>query len=102
MRNKTLKVSCLIAAFYFGNDALAQNTTNDTLPKEQKIEEVVMIGYGSRKKVDNTAAISSISAEEVTKTKVLNPTQAIQGKAAGVNVSASDLPGSTPSMLSVV
>lgn len=58
-----------------------------------------MIGYGSRKKVDNTTSISSISAEEVTKTKVLNASQAIQGKAAGVQVTASDLPGSTPTVM---
>jgi len=98
MKNKTLKVSCLIAAFYFGNSAMAQSV-NDTVPKEQKIEEVVMIGYGSRKKVDNTTSISSISADEVVKTKVLNATQAIQGKAAGVTVVASDLPGSTPTIM---
>lgn len=58
-----------------------------------------MIGYGSRKKVDNTTSISSISAEEVTRTKVLNASQAIQGKAAGVQVTASDAPGSTPTVM---
>lgn len=99
MKQRDLKYSCLIAVLYFGMNVNAQTTPRDTVAKEQKIEEVVMIGYGSRKKVDNTAAISSISAEEVSKTKVLNPTQAIQGKAAGVQVSASDLPGSTPSIV---
>lgn len=99
MKQSDLKYSCLIAVLYFGMNVNAQTTPRDTVAKEQKIEEVVMIGYGSRKKVDNTAAISSINAEEVSKTKVLNPTQAIQGKAAGVQVSASDLPGSTPSIV---
>ncbi len=97
MKNSNLKFPCLIAAFYFGISVQAQ-TTQDSV-RENQIEEVVMIGYGSRKKVDNTAAISSINAEEVSKTKVLNATQAIQGKAAGVNVTASDLPGSTPSIV---
>ena len=77
----------------------AQEVPRDTVVKEQKIEEVVMIGYGTRKKVDNTTSISSINSEELTKTKVLNATQAIQGKAAGVTVIASDLPGSTPSVI---
>ena len=63
------------------------------------LKEVVVIGYGTRKKVDNTTAISSIKAEEITKTKVLNASQAIQGKAAGVQVISSDLPGSTPSVV---
>lgn len=97
MKYSNLKFPCLIAAFYFGGSVQAQ-TTQDTV-REQAIEEVVMIGYGSRKKVDNTAAISSINAAEVSKTKVLNATQAIQGKAAGVNVTASDNPGSTPSIV---
>jgi TonB-linked SusC/RagA family outer membrane protein len=63
------------------------------------LKEVVVIGYGTRKKLDNTSAITSIKAEEITKTKVLNASQAIQGKAAGVQVISSDLPGSTPSVV---
>ncbi|WP_250253481.1 SusC/RagA family TonB-linked outer membrane protein [Chryseobacterium sp. Marseille-Q3244] len=97
MKQSNLKYPCLIAVLYFGMNVNAQ-VTNDSA-KVQKIDEVVMIGYGSRKKVDNTTSISSISAEEVTKTKVLNATQAIQGKAAGVQIMASDMPGSTPSVM---
>ncbi|MDQ0477684.1 TonB-linked SusC/RagA family outer membrane protein [Chryseobacterium sp. MDT2-18] len=99
MKNSNLKFPCLIAALYFGVNVSAQETRKDTAIKEQLIEEVVMIGYGTRKKVDNTTSISSINAEELSKTKVLNATQAIQGKAAGVTVIASDLPGSTPSVI---
>ena len=99
MKKSNLKFTCLIAALYFGININAQEKPGDTAIKEQKIEEVVMIGYGSRKKIDNTTSISSINAEELTKTKVLNATQAIQGKAPGVTVVASDLPGSTPSVI---
>jgi len=67
--------------------------------KDTALKEVVVIGYGTRKKIDNTTAISSIKAEEITKTKVLNASQAIQGKASGVQVISSDLPGSTPSVI---
>ncbi|ASK29861.1 SusC/RagA family TonB-linked outer membrane protein [Chryseobacterium sp. T16E-39] len=98
MKQSDLKYSSLVAVLYFGMNVNAQVTPKDTVTKEQKIEEVVMIGYGSRKKVDNTTSISSISAEEVTRTKVLNASQAIQGKAAGVQVTASDMPGSTPTV----
>jgi hypothetical protein len=45
----------------------------------------------ARKKVDNTTAIF-LKAEEISRTKVLNASQAIQGKAAGVQVVSSDLP----------
>jgi len=99
MKHSKLKFPCLIAALYFGISVSGQETQRDSTLKEQKIEEVVLIGYGTRKKVDNTTSISSISAEELTKTKVLNATQAIQGKAAGVTVIASDLPGSTPTVI---
>lgn len=98
MKHSNLKFPCLIAALYFGMNVSAQETPKDTL-KTQQIEEVVMIGYGTRKKVDNTTAISSINSEELMKTKVLNATQAIQGKAAGVQVTASDLPGAAPTIL---
>jgi TonB-linked SusC/RagA family outer membrane protein len=67
--------------------------------KDTALKEVVVIGYGTRKKIDNTTAISSIKTEEITRTKVLNASQAIQGKAAGVQVISSDLPGSTPSII---
>lgn len=99
MKQINLKYSCLIAVLYFGMNVNGQTTPQDTVSNEQKIEEVVVIGYGTRKAVDNTSAISSLKAEEVAKTKVLNATQAIQGKVAGVQVTASDLPGSTPTIL---
>ncbi|MCW2120693.1 SusC/RagA family TonB-linked outer membrane protein [Flavobacterium sp. 7A] len=63
------------------------------------LNEVVIIGYGTRKVIDNTTAVTSIKAEELTKTKVLNASQAIQGKAAGVQVIASDAPGSSPTVV---
>ena len=99
MKRNNLKYPCLIAALYFGINVSGQEARKDTAMKEQLIQEVVMIGYGTRKKVDNTTSISSINAEELSKTKVLNATQAIQGKAPGVTVIASDLPGSTPSII---
>lgn len=67
--------------------------------KEMDLKEVVVIGYGTRKKSDNTGSISQLSSEEITKMKVLNPTQAIQGKATGVQVIGNDSPGSTPSLI---
>jgi len=67
--------------------------------KDTELKEVVIIGYGSRKKIDNTSAITSLRSEEVSKMKVLNASQAIQGKAAGVQVISSDLPGAAPSVI---
>lgn len=78
----------------------ASSTMNIVLTEESNtLTEVVVIGYGTRKKIDNTTSITSLNADDVTKTKVLNASQAIQGKAAGVQVVSSDSPGSTPTVV---
>ena len=88
---------------YIGYENTTVNASSGmrVVMKEQanQLQDVVVIGYGTRKKVDNTSVITSLKAEDVTKTKVLNASQAIQGKAAGVQVIASDSPGSTPSVI---
>ncbi|WP_348797240.1 SusC/RagA family TonB-linked outer membrane protein [Flavobacterium adhaerens] len=103
--NIKAKAGDVLKVSLVGFESVTVTATNEpmsiTLSEAQdtKLDEIVIIGYGTRKKVDNTTAISSIKAEEITKTKVLNASQAIQGKAAGVQVIGSDLPGSTPSVV---
>src|SRR5690606_32853750 len=63
------------------------------------LQEVVVIGYGVRRKVDNTGSISQIKGEEITRLKVVNPVQGMQGKAAGVQVIATDSPGGASSLI---
>lgn len=50
------------------------------------LDEVVVIGYGSVKRRDVTTAVSSISTESLDERPIVSAAQAIQGKAAGVNV----------------
>ncbi len=57
------------------------------------LEEVVAIGYGVQKKSDITGALVSIDANEITSRPVNNLIQAVQGKAAGVDVTSSERPG---------
>ena len=52
----------------------------------QELDEVVVIGYAVQKRSDVTGAISSISGKDITSRPVANPAQALQGKAAGVQV----------------
>lgn len=60
----------------------------------QVLEEVVAIGYGTVKKKDLTGAVSSVSGAELAKAPVTTAAQALQGKAAGVNiVNQSGAPG---------
>jgi TonB-linked SusC/RagA family outer membrane protein len=85
----------IIAALYFTANFSAQTTPTDTVQKEQKIEEVVMIGYGTQKKSNVTGAISSIKASDIEDIPAGRPEQVLQGRAAGVSViSNSGQPGS--------
>ncbi|MFV7234795.1 SusC/RagA family TonB-linked outer membrane protein [Flavobacterium sp. ZB4R12] len=103
--NINAKVGEVLKISMVGFDAISVNATSGVMnitlkeAKDTELKEVVVIGYGTRKKIDNTTAITSLKAEEISKTKVLNASQAIQGKAAGVQVISSDLPGSTPSVV---
>lgn len=93
MKNSTLKFSCLIAAFYFGVSAQAQQTVSDSV-REKKIEEVVVIGYGTAKKRDLAGSIVKVDGSVVADKPASNPVNSLQGKVAGVSVVNSGQPGS--------
>ena len=97
MRKNYVKLPLLIAAVYFGGNLHAQSK-QDTTTKENKIEEVVVIGYGSAKKVDLTSAITTVKAADIVKTPSGQATQALQGKVAGVQIVANGSPGEAPKM----
>ncbi|MCY0970506.1 SusC/RagA family TonB-linked outer membrane protein [Chryseobacterium wangxinyae] len=80
----------LASGFMFG-----QNLVSDTAKTDTKdIEEVVVIGYGKVKKSDLTGSVSSVSAKELAATPAMNALQALQGRAAGLNiVTAGGAPG---------
>ena len=60
---------------------------NVTLEEDQKeIDEVVVIGYGTVAKKDVTTAVSTVSVKDMDSRPIVSAAQAIQGKAAGVNV----------------
>ncbi|HTN37168.1 MAG TPA: TonB-dependent receptor [Arachidicoccus sp.] len=77
-----------------------QSTLSVTLEEEvNELEDVVMVGYGTQKKSDLTGAIVSISAEQIAQRPVTNALQAIQGKAAGVDITSNERPGQMGSVL---
>src|SRR5688572_9328317 len=60
------------------------------------LNEVVVIGYGTRRKADVTGSIASVSAEQVRQVPVTNVSQALQGRVPGLVASASSFrPGSS-------
>lgn len=57
------------------------------------IEEVVAVGYGTMKKNDITGSVVSVSNKELTSRPVNNLMEAMQGRAAGVDITTSMRPG---------
>jgi TonB-linked SusC/RagA family outer membrane protein len=55
-------------------------------PEIQSLEEVVVIGYGTQKKVDLTGAVAVVSSKEFEKAPVTDALDALQGKVAGVTI----------------
>lgn len=59
-------------------------------PDTKNLEEVIVVGYGTRKKSDITGSVSSVTAKELTAYPLLNAEQALQGRAAGVAVQSNN------------
>jgi TonB-dependent starch-binding outer membrane protein SusC len=70
-------------------------TINVLLTTDTKsLEEVVVVGYGTQKKGDLTVSLASVSAAEFKDQPVTGVGQALQGRAAGVQVTqSSNAPG---------
>ena len=68
-----------------------QKTIDVTLAEDSEtLEEVVVVGYGARKKSDLTGSVSSVKTEELNAFPVSDATQALQGRAAGVVVQSNN------------
>lgn len=76
-----------------------QRVVNVTLAAESKaLNEVVVVGYGTQKKRDLTGSIISIGKQDIANQPVADAGQAIEGKAAGVQVISSGAPGANSSI----
>jgi TonB-linked SusC/RagA family outer membrane protein len=62
------------------------------------LDEVVVVGYGTMKKSDLTGAVSSVDADKVASTPVASIGEAMQGRAAGVQIINSGKPGDNVTM----
>ncbi|MDH6305389.1 TonB-linked SusC/RagA family outer membrane protein [Parabacteroides sp. PF5-5] len=52
----------------------------------ERLDEVIVVGYGTMKKSDLTGAISSVNVDELASRATTNPAEALQGKVSGVNI----------------
>jgi len=57
-------------------------------PSERALDQVVVVGYGTQKRKDVTGAVSTVTAADIANRPIVNASEALQGKAAGVQVTS--------------
>jgi TonB-linked SusC/RagA family outer membrane protein len=66
----------------------------------QQLTDVVVVGYGTKKRSDITGSVTSVSKERLSQLPVTNALQAIQGSVSGVTITqSSSVPGASSSAL---
>jgi TonB-linked SusC/RagA family outer membrane protein len=60
---------------------------------ESTLDQVVVVGYGTRKRSEVTSSIVSINSQDIKERPVQNALQALQGKAAGIDITSNERPG---------
>ena len=74
-----------------------QTTINIALaPDTKALSEVVVVGYGTQRRQDLTGAVARVDGAEIVNQPVQTPTQALQGKIAGVQIISDGTPNSQP------
>jgi TonB-dependent starch-binding outer membrane protein SusC len=80
-----------------------QNSVNlQMTPDRNAMDQIVVVGYGTRKKSDVTGSIVSINEQSIKDIPSANLAQAIQGMGAGIDIQkggGNSKPGATPSIL---
>lgn len=65
-----------------------QTTVNVVLnPVDTKMDEVVVVGFGTQKKVNLTGSVSVVKGSDLENRPVMNATQSLQGMIPGLNIS---------------
>jgi TonB-dependent starch-binding outer membrane protein SusC len=79
---------CSFIGYETSETTVTGNTANFSLNfSANSFDEVVVVGYGTRKKSDLTGSISQVSSKDYKDQPVTRLEDALQGRAAGVNVS---------------
>ncbi|MBR1447350.1 MAG: TonB-dependent receptor [Prevotella sp.] len=75
-----------------------QNFSISLEEDKQMLDEVVVVGYGVQRKSDVTGALTRVGEKELNAKPVSNAFEALQGKAAGVDITSSERPGTVGSI----
>ena len=62
----------------------------------EELEQVVVIGYGTQRKVDLTGSVAIVNTEEMKKVSHSNISTMLEGKVAGVQITTDGQPGADP------
>ncbi|UWD31259.1 SusC/RagA family TonB-linked outer membrane protein [Polaribacter sejongensis] len=65
----------------------------------ESLDEIVIVGYGQQSRTTVTGAIATVKSEDISALPVTNAESALQGRAAGLTITNSGSPGSSPSVL---
>lgn len=88
------KAALFFAMALLPSGIVYSQTKKDTVEKEKKIEEVVLIGYGKQRKEAITGSVASVKGDVVREVPSANVSQALQGRVAGVDIAqTSSKPG---------
>lgn len=88
MRNYSTVLKIAPAFLLAGTMMLQAQEKKDSI-KQKEIEQVVLIGYGSKKKSDLTGSITAVTSKEFNKGAIVSADQLINGKAPGVRITNS-------------
>ena len=74
-------------------------TVQMVVSEASTLSDVVVVGYGTQKVTKVSGAISTVKGADIEKLRPVRAEEALQGRAAGVNVIQSGSPGSKPTVL---
>lgn len=84
---------------YVSTSVKAAPNVKIVLKEDSKVlNEIVVVGYGVQKKSDVTGAMVSVNSDQLNTRPVSNAFEALQGKAAGVDITSSERPGTIGSI----
>src|SRR3569833_2397556 len=63
-----------------------------------QLQQVVVVGYGTQRKIDNTGAVASVKGSDISKHASVYAVCALQGKVSGVEIINNGAPGSSPTI----
>ncbi|MBV8252817.1 MAG: SusC/RagA family TonB-linked outer membrane protein [Chitinophaga sp.] len=76
-----------------------ENITITMEPSKNSMEEVIVVGYGTQKKINVTGAIDQIAGKQLAERPIANVMQGLQGLSPGLNISyAGGKPGQVPNI----